>query len=75
MKIIETGAGSGTGADSILYFFKNFHYKQYLEMEYHIVEISPMMCKKINEKLSINHKKLVNNGQIKIINDDIINYK
>lgn len=32
------------------------------------------MCKKAHEKLSKDHKKLVNNGQIRIINEDFYKF-
>ena len=74
IKIIEVGAGAASAADSILYFFKNFEQASYATMEYKIVEISPQMCKKARAKLENEHKKLLDNNQITIVNDDFLQY-
>lgn len=41
LKILEIGPGTGTMADSILDYFKNYNLKLYKSCEYVLVEISP----------------------------------
>lgn len=41
LKIVEIGPGTGTFADSLLDFFKNYNLDIYRECEYVFVEISP----------------------------------
>ena len=75
INILEAGAGTGSAAESILYFFKNFDQKSFEKITYTIVEISPVLCQRITEKLSAEYPTLFENNQIKIINDDIMNFK
>lgn len=74
LKIIEAGAGAGSAAEAILFFFKNYEAQLYSTMDYKIVDLSPQMCERAAQKLSVNHKRLLDRGQIKIINDSILNY-
>ena len=41
LRILEIGPGTGTMADSILDFFKNYNLQMYRNCEYVLVEISP----------------------------------
>ena len=41
LRIVEIGPGTGTMADSILEFFKNYSLQLYRNCEYVMVEISP----------------------------------
>ncbi len=41
LRVIEMGPGTGTFADSMLDFFKNYDLDLYRETEYLFVEISP----------------------------------
>ena len=41
LRIMEMGPGTGTFADSLLDFFKNYNLDMYREAEYIFVEISP----------------------------------
>lgn len=75
LKIIEVGAGSGSAADSILFYLKNYEAQHYTNVDYKIVEVSPQMCARATEKLAINHKKLLDKGQITVVNENILNYK
>lgn len=75
IRIIEIGAGTASALDSILVFFNNYEKSLYNMIEFHIVEISPQMCQRAKEKLEINHKKLIERGQIRIFNDDFLHYK
>jgi len=74
IKIIEAGAGAGSCADGILYFFKNFEQKHYVDMVYRIVELSPQMCKRAKEKLEKEHKLLIDRSQISFVNENFITY-
>lgn len=75
IRVIEVGAGAGSALDSILVFFNNYEQSLYHLLEYVIVEISPQMCQRAKENLSKTHKKLLDRGHIKIINDDFLHYK
>ena len=75
IRIIEVGAGAGSTLDSILVFFNNYEQALYNLLEFNIIEISPQMCQRAREKLEKNHKKLLDRGHIRIINDDFLNYK
>jgi SAM-dependent MidA family methyltransferase len=75
IRIVEAGAGTGSAAESILYFFSNYHRELLPLIEYNIVEISPTLAKRIEQKLSKTYPHLVKNKQIKIINQDISDYK
>lgn len=72
---MEAGAGTGSAAESILYFFTNFHRELLPLVEYTIVEISPPLCWRIEQKLSKSYPSLIKNHQIKIVNQDISDYK
>jgi SAM-dependent MidA family methyltransferase len=41
LKVVEIGPGTGTFADSLLDFFKNYDLSIYKNCEYTFVEISP----------------------------------
>jgi SAM-dependent MidA family methyltransferase len=41
LRIVEIGPGTGTLADSILEFYKNYSLELYRKCEYILVEISP----------------------------------
>lgn len=41
LKVLEIGPGTGTFADSMLDFFKNYNLDIYRECELYLVEISP----------------------------------
>jgi SAM-dependent MidA family methyltransferase len=41
LRVLEMGPGTGTFADSMLDFFKNYNLDIYREIEYIFVEISP----------------------------------
>ncbi|KRX04263.1 hypothetical protein PPERSA_11387 [Pseudocohnilembus persalinus] len=74
IKIIEVGAGTGTAASNILFFLKNYESAYYQNIQYNILDISPQMCEETKNKLSLEHKRLINNGQIRIINEDFYKY-
>ena len=52
LRIVEIGPGTGTLADSILEFYKNYSLELYRKCEYILVEISPQLSKKCEETLS-----------------------
>jgi len=74
IKIIEVGAGAGSCAEGILFFFQNFEQKHYVDIQYKIVEVSPQMCKRAREKLEKNHKILLDKSQVTFVNENFITY-
>lgn len=56
LRILEIGPGTGTLADSILDFYKNYSLDLYRNCEYVLVEISPQLAEKCEEVLSEKHK-------------------
>ena len=44
LRVIEIGPGTGSFADSILDFFKNYNLDLYRESEYVFIEISPYLA-------------------------------
>lgn len=75
IRIVEAGAGTGSAAESILFYFQNFAQEAFQELEYHIVEISPALCKHMERKLKRSYPGMLERGQIRIINQNILNYK
>ena len=49
LKVIEIGPGTGTFADSMLDFFKNYDLNMYRNTEYVFVEISPQLAAQCEE--------------------------
>ena len=47
--MLEIGPGTGTFADSLLEFFKNYNLDMYRETDYTFVEISPQLAAKCEE--------------------------
>lgn len=72
---MEAGAGTGSAAESILYFFSNYHRELLPLVEYSIVEISPSLAQKVEEKLGKAYPNLLKNKQIKVFNQDISDFK
>ena len=56
LRIVEIGPGTGTMADSILDFFKNYSLDLYRNCEYILVEISPQLADKCEQVLKDKHK-------------------
>lgn len=56
LRVVEMGPGTGTFADSMLDFFKNYDLDIYRECEYIFVEISPQLAAKCEELMRQNHK-------------------
>ena len=44
LRVLEIGPGTGTFADSMLDFFKNYNLDMYRDCEYVFVEISPQLA-------------------------------
>lgn len=44
LRVVEIGPGTGTMADSLLDFFKNYNLDLYRECEYVFIEISPQLA-------------------------------
>ena len=75
LRIVEAGAGTGSAAESILFYFQNFSQELFKNLEYHIVEISPNLCEHMEKKLKKSFPSLLQKGKIKIINQNILDYK
>ena len=71
---MEIGPGTGTLANSILDFYKNYSLDLYRNCEYLLVEISPQLAEKCEDVLSENHKPLFDKNQIKIYNSSILDF-
>lgn len=74
IRIVEAGAGTGSAAESILYYFQNFEQADFMNLEYEIVEISPSLCSHMERKLRKSYPKMFESRKIKIINQDISQY-
>lgn len=74
VKIIEVGAGNGSAAESMLDFFRAFHPLKYKNMEFTIVEISPVMTNRCRKNLLKKHGKKIKNNQIRFENCSISKY-
>jgi SAM-dependent MidA family methyltransferase len=74
LRVLEMGPGTGTFADSMLDFFKNYDLDIYRECEYTFVEISPQLAALCEELMKQNHPKLMETGKIKIFNGSIFDY-
>ena len=68
LRILEIGPGTGTMADSILDFFKNYNRQMYRNCEYALVEISPQLSAKCEALMKEKHKTLWDTNKIKIYN-------
>lgn len=73
--IVEAGAGLGSAADSILSYFRLYESKFYESMTYTIVEISPVLCKRLKDKLEASNPRLMRSGRLRVVNDDFLNYR
>ena len=62
LRVVEIGPGTGTFADSMLDFFKNYDLDLYRNAEYVFVEISPFLAAKCEETMNRNHKRLMSQG-------------
>ena len=74
IKIVEAGAGTGSAAESILYYFQNFEQEDFMDLEYNIVEISPSLCSHMERKLKKSYPKMFEKRKIRIINSDVAQY-
>jgi len=59
LKVVEIGPGTGSFADSLLEFLKNYNLSTYLNCEYSLVEISPFLASQCEQLLHQKHKKLL----------------
>ena len=74
-QILEIGPGTGTMADSVLEFLKNYDLQLYSRCEYIFVEISPFLIQQCEALLKANHPKLYQNGQLKFYQGSILDYE
>ena len=72
--MIEIGPGTGSFADSMLDFFKNYDLSLYRNTEYIFVEISPQLASLCEQTIKKNHKALYDRGNIKIFNGSIFDW-
>lgn len=70
--MLEVGPGTGSFADNLLDFFKNYNLEMYRNCEYTFVEISPELAGECEALMRRNHADLCNRGQIKILNGSIL---
>lgn len=75
LKVLEIGPGTGTFADSCLDFFKNYDLDLYRNSEYTFCEISPQLAESCEKTMQQNHKKLLDEGRIKIYNSSIMDFE
>lgn len=61
--------------DSVLDFYKNYNLDMYRDCEYTFVEISPQLAAKCEEIMKEKHKRLWEQGRIKIFNGSILEYQ
>lgn len=50
---MEVGAGLGSAAEAILYYFRSYETELYENMTYTVVELSEQLCKRCREKLAV----------------------
>ena len=74
LRIVEIGPGTGTLADSILEYYRNYSLDLYRNCEYVLVEISPRLASKCEEVLQRKHTKLYEENKIKIYNSSILDF-
>ena len=74
LRVVEIGPGTGTFADSMLDFYKNYDLDMYRNCEYIFVEISPFLAQKCEETMRENHKQLLDEGKIQIFNGSIFDF-
>lgn len=72
LKVFEIGPGTGTFADNTLDFFKNYDLNLYRNCEYTFIEISPQLAETCEQTMRQNHRQLLDEGRIKIINSSIL---
>lgn len=62
LRVIEIGPGTGSFADSLLDFMKNYNLEMYRNLEYTFVEISPELAQETEALMQKNHKELCARG-------------
>mmetsp|Transcript_13853 Transcript_13853/g.23626 ORF Transcript_13853/g.23626 Transcript_13853/m.23626 type:complete len:325 (+) Transcript_13853:229-1203(+) len=75
LRIVEIGPGTGTNADSILEYLKNYHLDLYKSCSYTLVEISPGLALECEALMLKKHSQLYNLDQIQIFNQSIFDFK
>ena len=71
LRVVEIGPGTGTLADSMLDFYKNYSLDLYRNCEYVFVEISSQLAEKCEKLMKERHRKLYDENRIKIYNCSI----
>ena len=72
LRVMEIGPGTGTFADGLLDFMKNYDLSLYRNCEYTFVEISPQLAAECESLMRQNHRQLLESGQIKILNGSVL---
>ena len=72
LRVMEIGPGTGTFADRLLDFMKNYDLSLYRNCEYTFVEISPQLAAECESLMRQNHRQLLESGQIKILNGSVL---
>lgn len=62
LRVLEIGPGTGSFADSLLDFMKNYNLEMYRNCEYTFVEISPELAKECEALMWRNHADLCSRG-------------
>lgn len=75
LDIVEIGPGRASLVDSILDFLKNYNLELYRNINYELVEISPILAETCRKQLTEKHPTLMKTGQIKITNQSVFDYK
>ena len=72
LRVIEIGPGTGSFADGVLDFLRNYNLQLYRNSEYTFVEISAELAAECEALMWRNHPDLCKNGQIKILNGSVL---
>ncbi|CAK60925.1 unnamed protein product (macronuclear) [Paramecium tetraurelia] len=75
LRIVEIGAGYGAACEGVLYYMRNHQPQTFSNMEYHLVDISPEACAQAQIRLSQDFKQQIKKGNLRIFNQDFLNYK
>ena len=75
LRVLEIGPGTGTMADSLLDFFRNYDLTLYRDCEYTLVEISPQLAAQCEQLLRQNHGELWESNQLRVFNGSFLDYQ
>lgn len=75
LRIVEVGAGYGAACEGVLYYLRNYAPELFANMEYNIVELSPIACQMAEERLSQDFSTCFKKGNLRIHNSDFLQYR